>query len=50
MADAADLENQWTIAYVGSGQYYKKDEYLIINRASKGLLTCPGVSEYLHQN
>jgi hypothetical protein len=33
MADAQDLENVWTIAYVGNG-LSKKDEYLIINRGT----------------
>ena len=41
MADAADMENTWTIAFVGNGAS-KKDEYLIINRATKTFLTCSG--------
>jgi hypothetical protein len=41
MADAADVENLWTIAYVGVGNS-KKDEYLIINRGSCKWLNASG--------
>ena len=41
MADAHDLENVWTIAYLGNGMS-KKDEYLIINRGTGLHMTCGG--------
>jgi len=45
MADETDKENSWYFAYVGSG-HSKKDEYLIINRATGMFLTCSG--DYAH--
>jgi hypothetical protein len=41
MADADDLENTWTIAFVGNGTS-QKDEYLIINRGTGLHLTANG--------